>query len=202
MAELSTRSGVPVATIHFYLREGLLAPGRLTRPNQADYGEDHLRRLRLVRALLDVGGLSVARARGVVACIDEQADDLHGQLGRVQYALAADHPEAPDASLADVEQLIGRLGWRVRPDSPSRTSLAAALAALDRLGVGEAHDLLDEYAAALRGIADREVEFVLRRGEVEEIAEAVIATDLVGGALLLALRRLAHEAAVTDRIRP
>ena len=72
VAELSRRSGVSVASIKYYLREGLLPPGELTSPNQAHYDEEHLRRLRLVRALLDVGGLTVeddasVRAEKVVA---------------------------------------------------------------------------------------------------------------------------------------
>jgi len=44
MAELSKTSGVPVATIKFYLRERLLPAGERTGPNQSIYGEQHLRR--------------------------------------------------------------------------------------------------------------------------------------------------------------
>lgn len=39
MAELSSSSGVPIPTIHFYLREGLLPPGERTSPNQAHYDD-------------------------------------------------------------------------------------------------------------------------------------------------------------------
>lgn len=201
MAELSTRSGVPAPTIHYYLREGLLAPGRLTSPNQADYGEEHVRRLRLVRALLDVGGLTVAGARAVVASVDEKADNAYAQLGKVQYALTTSGPEAPADELAEVDALLARQGWRVRPDNPARASLATALSALDRLGVSEPRAMLDEYAAAIGVLAEREVEAVLRRADVEEIAEAVIAFDIVGDALLSALRRLAQESALTERVR-
>jgi DNA-binding transcriptional MerR regulator len=52
MAELSRASGIPVATIKFYLREQLLPAGERTGPNQSRYGEEHLRRLRLIRGLL------------------------------------------------------------------------------------------------------------------------------------------------------
>ena len=45
IAELSRRSGVSVPTIKYYLREGLLAAGERTGPNQARYDEAHLRRL-------------------------------------------------------------------------------------------------------------------------------------------------------------
>ena len=40
MAELSRSSGVPVATIKDYLREGLLPPGTATSATRAEYGED------------------------------------------------------------------------------------------------------------------------------------------------------------------
>ncbi|MET1074743.1 MAG: MerR family transcriptional regulator, partial [Umezawaea sp.] len=50
MAELSAESGVPVATIKYYLREGLVPAGELTSPNQAQYQARHLQRLKLVRA--------------------------------------------------------------------------------------------------------------------------------------------------------
>jgi len=65
IGELARRSGVSIPTIKYYLREGLLPPGAATAPNQASYGEEHLHRLRLIRALLDVGGLTVAAAREV-----------------------------------------------------------------------------------------------------------------------------------------
>lgn len=44
MRELAECSGVPVATIKFYLRTGLLAPGERTSPNQARYTGEHVRR--------------------------------------------------------------------------------------------------------------------------------------------------------------
>jgi DNA-binding transcriptional MerR regulator len=60
MAELSERSGVPIATIKYYLREGLLPQGTPVSATRADYGEAHLRRLRLIRALIEVGEVPVA----------------------------------------------------------------------------------------------------------------------------------------------
>jgi hypothetical protein len=47
-----------VPTIKYYVREGLLPPGQLASPNQTQYDNSHLRRLRLIRALTEVGGLS------------------------------------------------------------------------------------------------------------------------------------------------
>src|SRR5205823_11902088 len=70
IAELSQRSGVPIPTIKYYMREGLLYPGERTSRNQARYTESHIQRLRLIRALVDVGHLSIAATREVVASID------------------------------------------------------------------------------------------------------------------------------------
>jgi hypothetical protein len=63
MAQLSSVAGIPIGTIKFYQREGLLPPGERTSPNQADYDERHVRRLRLIRGLIDVGRLSIVEAR-------------------------------------------------------------------------------------------------------------------------------------------
>lgn len=54
MSELSTRAGVSVATVKFYLREGLLAPGESINAREASYSERHVERLRLIRGLVHV----------------------------------------------------------------------------------------------------------------------------------------------------
>ena len=55
ISELSRRSGVPVPTIKFYIREGILSRGESTAPNQARYSEEHLNRLALIGALQQAG---------------------------------------------------------------------------------------------------------------------------------------------------
>ena len=71
MGQLSSETGVAVATIKYYLREGLLPAGELSPPNQARYDESHVRRLALIRSLLEVGGLSIADVGAVLAVIDD-----------------------------------------------------------------------------------------------------------------------------------
>ncbi|MGA4841850.1 MerR family transcriptional regulator [Streptomyces sp. G45] len=83
ISELSRRSGVPNATIKFYLREGLLPPGRATSATQAEYDETHLRRLRLVRALISTRGLSVSAAKEIVGSLSEVEGDTYELLGLV-----------------------------------------------------------------------------------------------------------------------
>ena len=61
ISRLAATTCVPLATVKFYLRELLLHDGELTAPNHAQYDESHVRRLRLVRALLGPGGLQWQR---------------------------------------------------------------------------------------------------------------------------------------------
>ena len=136
MAELSRRSGVPVATIKYYLREGLLPPGEATSATRADYGEHHLHRLRLIRALLEVGEVPLAGIGRILAAVDDESVSLHEVLGAVQYALgphlappAGDGPSYVTALEFDVQARVkgggeyqplvdvhGVPSWPARPD--------------------------------------------------------------------------------------
>src|SRR5260370_17144359 len=91
IAELSRDSGVPVPTIKYYVREGLLPPGELTSPNQAQYNDAHLRRLKLIRALCDVGGLSVAAMRDLLAAAGSPATSTPEPLGAPHYLPTPPH---------------------------------------------------------------------------------------------------------------
>jgi DNA-binding transcriptional MerR regulator len=138
MAELSRSSGVPVATIKYYLREGLLRAGEATSATRAEYGEAHLRRLQLIRALVEIGEVPVAAIRKILAVVDDESASVHVMLGTVQYQLGP-HPALPaqddpdwQAASRDVDDLIADMGWQVTPDAPARSLLAATLTALRR----------------------------------------------------------------------
>jgi DNA-binding transcriptional MerR regulator len=204
MAELSSRSGVPAPTIRFYLREGLVEPGRLTSPNQAVYGESHVRRLRLVRALLEIGGLSVEAARAVIAAMESKSGNDFAVLGQVQYGLSparrSSASESTGDALDEVDALIARQGWRVRAPNPARQSLAEVLTTLQAIGRTEILDAVDDYARAADELARREVDELLDIDGDEARAEAVIAAAVLGDAMLSALRRLAQESTLASRI--
>jgi DNA-binding transcriptional MerR regulator len=95
ISELSSRTGIPVATIKFYLRENLLHQGVRTAATQAQYDESHVVRLRLIRALLGPGGLSVAAAHRVIRAVEEPPDSVHELLGVAANAVA--RPSVQDA---------------------------------------------------------------------------------------------------------
>jgi DNA-binding transcriptional MerR regulator len=215
VSELSRRSGVTIPTIKFYLREGLLQPGEATAATRADYGEPHLRRLRLIRALVEIGELPVASVRRIVDGLDDETVSLHELLGRVQYALGpqVSPPDGdPDWERAgrEVTELIDELGWRVLPRSPARTLLSGALVALHRLDVAPQGPSLRTYAEALAQLAALEVASVggnppgAPAGEPDRTAvvESAVAGMVLYERVLVALRRLAQEDASAARFGP
>lgn len=163
MSELSSRSGVPIATIKYYLREGLLPPGAATSATRADYGETHLRRLRLIRALVDIGEVPVAAIGKILAVVDDDSASVHQMLGTVQYELGP-HPAGPaeddpdwQAASREVDDLIVDMGWTVAPNAPARKLLAQTLAALRSTGSAPPGPGLRTYAEAMAGLAASEV---------------------------------------------
>ena len=132
IAELSRRSGVSVPTIKFYLREGLLPAGSSTGPNQAAYDEVHLSRLRMIRALIDVGGLSVAATREVLAAVDQPETGSHELLGSAHRAIEPRRrPRRDDdrwqAARTEAAEFVTRRGWLVSTDAPALDRLADPL---------------------------------------------------------------------------
>ncbi|MGK5636950.1 MerR family transcriptional regulator [Streptomyces sp. URMC 126] len=201
LAELSERSGVPAATIKYYLREGLLQPGRRVSATQAEYGEAHLRRLRLVRALIQVGGVSVAAAREVVAAAEDTSLDHHTRLGAATWALPrVPAPEAGDeaaeAARAAVDGLLARLGWdpaRVGvTSSPAYRTLLDSVAALARLGYPCGTDDLLPYGRVAAEIAVTDLDMVTAEPTAEGQVEAAVALTVLYEPVLLSLRRMAH----------
>lgn len=198
ISELSRRSGISVATIKYYLREGLLAPGTPTAPNQADYGEDHVHRLRLIRALIEVGGLGVAPVRRVLDAIGDERLPMHEVLGIAHHALGPppDTAPLPDdvvRARSEVDRFISDLGWNVSAHAPARRALADALVALRRLGLDYDVQAFRLYADLADELAASELEHVRTSSSRAEAVESAIVGTVVFEAALMALRRLAQE---------
>jgi DNA-binding transcriptional MerR regulator len=196
IGELSRRTGVPVPTIKYYVREGLLPPGELSSPNQAHYDETHERRLRLIRALLDVGGLKVAAIAEVLAAVDDPGRPLHKVLGAAADRLGSAGVDDDDAEAAvanaTVGELIARRGWRTHESTPAAADLSRALAAMGRVGHRAFTEVLDDYADAAELVARADLGYVSRRVEVEDLVESVVIGTVLGEAVFNAMRRLAH----------
>jgi DNA-binding transcriptional MerR regulator len=198
IAELSRRTDVPVPTIKFYLREGLLFPGEFTSHNQARYTEAHVRRLRMIRALIEVGGLSVAATREVLEKMYAPGMSVIDAAGKAQFAMTPNvRPPVEDDAWREAgehtERLIERLGWRVRESNPSRQTLTSAIAALIRLGQTEQLKLLETYARAAREIAEAELSLLLTQTDRDALLETAVIWTALGDTVFSALRRFAQE---------
>lgn len=201
MSELSATTGTPIATIKFYQREGLLPAGVRTSPNQASYDETHVRRIRLVRALLGAGGLEVATAKQVIAAIDSDLPINH-VFGVAQRAASAriDERGAGDQALGRVDELLADL--RIHPSNPGRAAAAAVITAFESTGQQHEPDWYRRYLEAALLVAEADLDMVDRREGRDAKAETVVVGTALGDSLFAALRRAAQEHVSTTRYEP
>ena len=206
ISELSRVSGVPVATIKFYLREGLLPDGVRTSPNQAQYDDAHVQRLRLIRALVGVGGLSLAATRDVLGHIDQPTGLTLDLLGTAHQAVAPTLPDEVD--LTPAVGLVRRWGWDACVDAvdsgdegrvdDALAGLAVALAALDDAGFEVDPARMDTYAESMMQVAQAEIDGLPTETASAAVRYVVLGTVLVEP-VLLSLRRLAQREASAAR---
>lgn len=198
ISELARRSGVTVPTIKFYLRERLLPEGHLTSKTQAQYDESHLARLRLVRALLGPGGLSIVAARSVLDAIDDPPDTVHALLGAAAVTLRPPADEPTDHER--VHELMRRWGWTVSLEDCATThsALAEALSGLEAAEFELPDGLLDTYVRLISELADAELAGVPTESAAAAVRYVVLGTVLVEP-LLLVLRRMAQQEASARR---
>jgi DNA-binding transcriptional MerR regulator len=192
MAELSRSTGVPVATIKYYLREGLLPAGRPVAATQAEYDDGHVQRLRLIRALLVVGGLSVAAAKAVVDSLDAAPADIAAAVGAAHDALPPPVPPSDEAGPVRALAAIEALGWDVEPDSTGVRQLDAALAGVDSVGLPIGPERLAVYGAAAIDMARIDVGGMPTTTPTAAVHHAVVGTVMYEP-VILALRRVAQQ---------
>jgi AcrR family transcriptional regulator len=128
IAELVALTGVPSATVHYYLRNGLLPMPARVAPNRFAYDERHVQGLRLIRTLRERRRLSLPMIKRILP-----------DLLRLE-ATEAFLPEMWDRALAP------RLARRARP--PSTRLLEAAKEAFAARGYDAVN--VDEICRAAR----------------------------------------------------
>lgn len=201
IGELSERTGVPSATIKYYLREQLLPAGEHGEGNIVEYGPEHLHRLILIRALSETAGLSVAQIGEVLTILARHPDSAFQALGA---ALAATHRDpkfslssesARSAAERTVDRLLGEHGWAEVAPPNYRDALVTAMTAYFRLGKPDPGEVLGRYADAATRLASADMEAIAAAaGDRTDVEQAVVAT-LLGETVFAALRRIAHIAA-------
>jgi DNA-binding transcriptional MerR regulator len=185
IGRLAERSGVSVPTIKFYLRAGLLPRGEPTSHNQAEYGERHLRRLRLIDALTGVGGMTVHGARDVLAAVDDANVPAADLLRTVDEALPSRHTRVLDARSVAA-------ALRAMPAGLPADRLAEVYAVAGLFDLGELFTALPAYAAAASNSSACDVEVLRayaarRRLKLDPtdpaVREALVLITLLGGAV-------------------
>lgn len=203
ISALAAAADLPIATVKFYLREGLLHPGAATSATQASYDETHVRRLRLIRALTGTVGLSVQQARTILGLIDDPGDDLYATLGRAVSALPPTTDEASDDDpdpYPRARAALEALGQVYDPHFAAVAQLESALAATEAAAMPISDERLLEYGRRLRQIAAYDLE------RMPPEPHAAVEYTVLGTALfepvILALRRLAHQDVAARRDLP
>jgi DNA-binding transcriptional MerR regulator len=200
VSELAELSETPLSSIKFYLREELLPQGDMTATRRAFYGEAHLHRLRLIKVLREVAGLSVPAIRDICTLLDgEGGRDLSRVIAHVIDALG--RRESPTtgreaaAARRDVIALLDAKGIRVRRNARAVLDLADALVGLRRtLGPEVSASAFVPYLDAMCSLAARDFED--NQHLVTDAASAALGATygtVLWEPVLLLLRRIAHE---------
>lgn len=200
MSELADRAGVPVATVKYYLRAGLLPAGRVAGPRRAVYDDTHLRRLRILRILREVGGIPVTALQQIVDAVDDVDDESrseHEVLCLVADALTPTLLDVPpDGTTRDlVDAAMDGVGWTsVRPDAADRIRLEALI----RLVSGSETltvdlEILDYYTRLADELCRTERLLIDTTKDRAGTLEDMIAGEVAFGEMLALLRRMGHE---------
>lgn len=199
ISELSVRAGVPVPTIKYYLRERLLPEGERSAPTQATYGEVHVQRLRVIRALI-TAGVSISETRRVLDALSNPPENPHELLGTAHAAITA--PADDSLDLTKAQEVVKGLGWRPGMcDDAVLHDVARALQALESAGFDLATGALPVYLKSMRDVADVEIAGV-PSDSVEAAVRYVVLGSVLVEPLLLALRRVAQQVSSAERFGP
>ncbi|MCC3279095.1 MerR family transcriptional regulator [Arthrobacter sp. zg-Y40] len=197
ISQLVQQADVPLATVKYYIREGLLPAGRATSATRADYDENHLERLRLIRSLTVVAGLPLNRVKKILDVIDHPEGSVYEMLGTAIDALAGYLPgeDGPDRSCPRAEAALASLGSAYNASDDRMAAFAqleSALRAVEEVGMPADTERLRLYGDHLMAIARAEIEAMPTADPDAAVQYAVLGTALYEP-VLAAIRRLAHQ---------
>lgn len=196
ISELAETTGVPLPTVKFYLREGLLPKGTPVSATRSEYGNGHQDRIRLITALTAIPGLPIARMREILGVVDNWDD--YGVVDAMGAAVAAlppyaDHPPpaGTDLEFPLAREAIAALGLSYDPAYPATQQLDAAIRALTQAGLDWSPTVAARYRSALAPLAAEELAPISGMDDQQAVGYAVLGTALYEP-IILAIRRLLH----------
>ncbi len=195
---------MPIPTVKFYLREGLLPPGTPTARNQARYDESHLERLRLIRALTTVGGLEIGAVRELMEVLEDPGVTLAGAYAGIEKVRVTALPYPPgfdgvDGARADIEALAAGLGWDEEATRSGRESLAQVLTTLRLLGCDADAKFFMAFAHAAGSVVEAEMSLVGAEHDDDAKASAMVRSVLFD-VLMSVMVRTVRQHQVATRI--
>lgn len=202
LGELAAAAECSVATVKYYVREGLLPPGTPVTATQADYDEHHLARLRMIRVLREVGNLAIADIGRVVEALENDTTSLNAKLASAFYALPPRAPadeSSPEDLLDHVRAFALRHGWKIAPDAPSVALLAHTVQAARRLWGPVGPEIFDRYADAFDALARGDVDVIADAPDAADVVRQVVVGTVLWDVAMVALRRMAAEHYATQR---
>lgn len=196
ISELARRARTPLSAVKFYQREGLLPEGVRSAPNQVEYSEVHVKRVRLIRAMLETGGLSIVATKEVLQAVDADSSSLADTFGVAQRAMSTPRVSTSEPSAESRERVI-RLaesqGWSFWLENPGIDAAARALDGLRAIDHVMSDAYLDAYATAASTVAAADLHALTTLTDTDEITELMVVGSVLGDPLLSGLRRLAQE---------
>jgi AcrR family transcriptional regulator len=156
ISELSSISKIPLSTIKFYIREGLVPGPKKSRGTRAYYGAGHLHRLRLIRKIQTEGNLPLSKMKEIISMI-EDSERARGKAGS-------------EASAAVRNEIIASATQVFREKGYEKATIADIVAAA-RIGRSTFYkrfrDKKDLFIECIKQIIFRE----MNKGEPDEVDE-------------------------------
>lgn len=192
ISALSAATGVSIATIKFYLREGVLPRGTAISTKRAEYSDEHVKRIRLITALTDVRSLPMARVKEILGLVDAPLPDPSESLSRAISALPPYIPDSADGDYPLARDALAALDYIYDTRSAAVKQLNSAIQAVKDADLfWEAEDIAF-YGTIAMTMAQRELQPMARMSPKDIIGFAVMGTAMYEP-IILALRRLAHQ---------
>jgi DNA-binding transcriptional MerR regulator len=210
IGELAKRSGLPVATIKYYLREGLIAPARKTGQTMSWYDAALVERLQAIKELQERQFLPLDVIREMLEKGERASDDVTAadaiakvlsRRGGERKRTRAEIIKSGGATDKEL-QILAAMGLAVPDEDGSYRgddlALLATLGAARKAGItGDMLPLsiMNEYLAALRSLVAVELKLfrdgVIKRAPASKVqALTTNATDLSERLVVLIRRKL------------
>ena len=191
ISELAAATGVPLATIKLYQREGLLMPGDPVTRTRSEYGQVHVDRVGLIRTLAALPGYSYQLLRELIGLIDDSGRPVPVRVAAAMRLLPSGSATGGNAGLS--RAATESLGIALDEDTAVAPQLGTALAAAEAVGLPCSDERLEFYWGHMRAIAEFELSGMAESSDPNAAVQYAIVGTAVYEHLILALRRLAHQ---------